>query len=61
MLGLGICLELGQRPVQRAAAGGAGGERDGGVLARLHEALAHELFRACYVGGTGNGRGREGH
>ena len=25
------------------------------------EALAHELLRAFDIGGTGNGRGREGH
>ena len=57
LFGLGVLLELGQRHVERAAAGRAGGERDGGVLAVVQEALAHELFRSRDVGGTWDGRG----
>ena len=38
-------VDLGQRGVERAAAGGAGGERVRGVLAVVHEALARERSR----------------
>ena len=61
------CLALGSSSssasamVERAPAGGARGERDRGVLALVQEALAHELLRARDLGGTWNGRGREGH
>ena len=38
-----------------------GSERDGGVLAVVQEALAHELFGSRDVRGTWDGRGCEGH
>ena len=61
VLGLRVGLELGERQVERAPARESRRERDGGVLAVVHEALAHELLRARDVGGSRNGRGREGH
>jgi hypothetical protein len=60
VLGLGVGLELGERLIERAPAGAAGRERDGGILAGVHEALAHELLRSRDVGGTRNGHGRWG-
>ncbi len=56
-----MLLELRQRSVQRAAAGIAGGERDGSVLPLVQEALAHKLLRPRDVGGAWDGRDRKGH
>ena len=53
----GAALDLAQREVERAAAGGAGRERVGGVLAGMHEALRGESLGARDRGGIGNGRG----
>jgi hypothetical protein len=61
LLRLRVLLELGERTVERAPAGGARREGDGGVLAVVQEALAHELFCSRDVCGTWNGRGCEGH
>ena len=61
VLRLGVGLELGERLVERAPARRPGRERDRRILALVEEALAHELLRARDVGGTRNGRGREGH
>ena len=58
VLGLGVGRELGERPIERAPARAAGRQRDGGILAGVHEALAHELFRSRDLGGTRNGHGR---
>ena len=49
-------VELRQRGIERAAAGGALRQRRGGVLALEHERLARELLRAPEIG-AGNRRG----
>ena len=61
LLGLRVLRELGERAVERAPPRRARGERYGGVLALVQEALADELLRPRDFGGSWNGRGREGH
>ena len=60
VLGLRDGVELGERLIERPASGSPRRERDRGILPWVHEALAHELFRARDVGGSRNGRDREG-
>jgi hypothetical protein len=52
---LGPRLHLGQRRIQRAAAGAAGRQRDRGVLAVVDEALTGELLRTGDVRRIGKG------
>ncbi len=58
---LGTRVQLRERPIERAPARSAGGQRDRGILALVQEAIAHESLRASDIGGARRWRGREGH
>ena len=61
VLELGVLVQLRERRLERAPARRSRRQRDQRILALVDETLAHELLRALDVGGTWNGRGREGH
>ena len=61
MLGLWVLGQLGERPVQRPAPSAPRRQRDGGILAVVQEALAHELLSPRDFSGSWDGRGHEGH
>ena len=61
MFGLRVRRQLGERLIERAPARGAGGQRDGGILPLVQEALAHQLLRARDFRGTWDGSDRTGH